>query len=61
MGTRVRAESLFENVPVRREYLRSATAEFNRISTWLAGFALAYPGIAFTLRHDGKDVWVMPR
>jgi DNA mismatch repair protein MutL len=60
VGTRVRAESLFENVPVRREYLRSANAEFNRISTWLAGFALAYPRIAFTLRHDGKDVWVMP-
>jgi DNA mismatch repair protein MutL len=30
-GTRVRAERLFENVPVRREYLRSAAAEFGRI------------------------------
>jgi DNA mismatch repair protein MutL len=59
-GTRVCATGLFENVPVRREYLRSASAEFNRISTWLASFALAYPQIAFTLRHDGKDVWVMP-
>jgi DNA mismatch repair protein MutL len=60
VGTRVRVENLFENVPVRREYLRSPQAEFNRISSWLASFALAYPGITFTLRHDGKDVWVMP-
>jgi DNA mismatch repair protein MutL len=60
VGTSVRVVSLFENVPVRREYLRSASAEFNRISAWLASFALAYPQITFALRHDGKEVWVMP-
>ncbi|MEO6835554.1 MAG: DNA mismatch repair endonuclease MutL [Candidatus Tumulicola sp.] len=61
VGTRARVEALFENVPVRREYLRSANAEFNRISSWLAGFAIAYPNVTFTLRHDGKDVWVLPK
>lgn len=59
-GTRVRAEGLFEAVPARREYLRSPTVEFGRISGWLSAFALAYPRVAFTLRHDGRDVWVMP-
>ncbi len=59
-GTRVLARALFENVPVRREYLRSASAEFNRISSWLSSFALAYPSVGFALRHDGKDVWTMP-
>jgi DNA mismatch repair protein MutL len=59
-GTTVRARNLFENVPVRREYLRSASAEFNRISGWLSTFALAYPGVTFSLHHDGKEVWVMP-
>jgi DNA mismatch repair protein MutL len=59
-GTRVRVAGLFENVPVRREYLRAPSAEFNRISSWLSSFALAYPQITFTLRHDGKDVWAMP-
>lgn len=59
-GTRVRVEALFESVPVRREYLRSPQSEFNRISSWLSSFALAYPGITFTLRHDGRDVWIMP-
>lgn len=60
-GTRVRVENLFGNVPVRREYLRSAQTEFNRISSWLSSFALAYPKVTFALRHDGKDVWTMPQ
>ena len=55
VGTCVRVRALFENVPVRREYLRSAGAEFNRISSWLSSFALAYPQRRFTLRHDGKE------
>jgi DNA mismatch repair protein MutL len=59
-GTRVAVTDLFANVPVRREYLKSPAAEFTRISTWLSTFALAYPQVTFTLRHDGKDVWVMP-
>jgi DNA mismatch repair protein MutL len=60
VGTLVRAVGLFANVPVRREYLRSTAAEFNRISAWLSSFALAYPLRTFALRHDGKEVWVMP-
>lgn len=61
VGTSVRVRALFDSVPVRREYLRSAQSEFNRISSWLASFALGYPEIAFSLRHDGKDVWAMPQ
>ena len=60
LGTSVAVTQLFENVPARREFMRSASAEFNRISSWLSTFALAYPRVAFSLRHDGKDVWTMP-
>jgi DNA mismatch repair protein MutL len=60
IGTTVRVRDLFSNVPVRREYMRSPSVEFNRISGWLSTFALCYPGITFALAHDGKDVWVMP-
>jgi DNA mismatch repair protein MutL len=60
VGTRVRAEAVFDDVPVRREYLKSPTAEFNRISTWLTQFALAYPRVTFVLRHDDRDAWIMP-
>src|ERR1700681_395190 len=35
-GTRVVVRELFGNVPVRREYLRSPSAEVARISSWLA-------------------------
>jgi DNA mismatch repair protein MutL len=59
-GTRVRVERLFANVPVRREYLRSAQTEFARISSWLSMFSLAYPKVAFELRNDDKTVWNMP-
>ena len=60
VGTAVRARDLFANVPVRREYLRAPGTEFNRVSDWLATFSLAYPEIAFALRHDGKTAWVLP-
>jgi DNA mismatch repair protein MutL len=59
-GTRVAVESLFENVPVRRDYLRSPAAEFARISTFLATLALGYPEVAFSLVHDGRSVWIFP-
>ena len=60
IGTRVRVEELFGNVPVRREYLKSPGAEFARVNAWLSTFTLAYPQIAFTLRHDGEQQWSMP-
>jgi DNA mismatch repair protein MutL len=59
-GTRVIVTELFANLPVRREYMKGASAEFTRISSWLSTFALAYPQVTFTLRHDGKEVWVLP-
>jgi DNA mismatch repair protein MutL len=57
LGTRVIATRLFENVPARREYLRSPSAEFTRISQWLATMALAYPAVGFTLEHDGRQIF----
>jgi DNA mismatch repair protein MutL len=59
-GTRVVVRELFGNVPVRREYLRSPSAEFARISSWLATLALAYPQVGFTLEHDGKPAFAFP-
>jgi DNA mismatch repair protein MutL len=57
-GTRVIVRELFGNVPVRREYLRSPSAESARITSWLATLALAYPHVGFTLEHDGKPAFV---
>ncbi|HEY0798905.1 MAG TPA: DNA mismatch repair endonuclease MutL [Candidatus Baltobacteraceae bacterium] len=60
VGTRVSVRDLFANVPVRREFLRSASAEFARISTFLSMLSLRYPEVAFSLRHDGRDAWNFP-
>ncbi|MGP6157841.1 MAG: DNA mismatch repair endonuclease MutL [Vulcanimicrobiaceae bacterium] len=59
-GTRVVVRDLFANVPVRREYLRSPSVEFARISTFLATLALGYPQVTFSLAHDGRALWVFP-
>ncbi|MBC5800969.1 MAG: DNA mismatch repair endonuclease MutL [Candidatus Eremiobacteraeota bacterium] len=59
-GTRVRVEALFANVPVRRDYLRSPTAEFARISSFLAMLGLGYPSVAFNLTHDGRTAFTFP-
>jgi DNA mismatch repair protein MutL len=59
-GTRALVRELFANVPVRREYLRSPSAEFARIASWLSTLALAYPLVGFTLEHDGKTTFAFP-
>ena len=59
-GTRIVVRDLFGNVPVRREYVRGPSAEFARISTFLATLALAYPDVTFSLAHDGRPTFVFP-
>ena len=59
-GTRVIVRDLFANVPVRREYLRSPSAEFARISSALAMLTLGYPRVTFSLSHDTRPAWVFP-
>ena len=59
-GTRVVVRDLFANVPVRREYVRAPSAEFARISTFLATLALGYPAVSFSLAHDGRATFVFP-
>jgi len=52
-GTTVVVEDLFATRPARRESLAGPTAEFARISALVADYALANPGVAFALDHDG--------
>ena len=59
-GTRVVVRDLFGNVPVRREYVRTPSAEFGRISTFVATLALGYPAVTFSLSHDGRAAFVFP-
>jgi len=59
-GTTVSVRDLFARVPVRRQFLKSARAEFARISDFLSRVSLAWPQVSFRLTHDGRDVWSLP-
>lgn len=53
-GTRVRVDGLFERVPARRKFLRSARAEYAACLDVVSRLAMARPDIAFSVVHDGR-------
>ena len=53
-GTRVRVEGLFERVPARRKFLRTARAEYGASLDIVRRLAMARPDIAFSVEHDGR-------
>ncbi len=59
-GTRVTVRDLFAATPVRRDFLGSDKAEFARVSAFLSRMALGWPKVAFSLRHQGRDIWSLP-
>jgi DNA mismatch repair protein MutL len=59
-GTTISVKNLFYNTPARRNFLRADTTEFNHILKELKRFFLAYPGIHFTLIHNGEELFNLP-
>ncbi|WP_418281018.1 DNA mismatch repair endonuclease MutL [Halorubrum sp. DTA98] len=59
-GTTVVVRDLFATRPARREALAGTGSEFARISRLVADYALANPGVAFTLDHDGSTTLSTP-
>ncbi|WP_096394987.1 DNA mismatch repair endonuclease MutL [Halorubrum trapanicum] len=59
-GTTVVVEDIFATRPARRESLAGADAEFARISSLVADYALANPSVAFSLDHDGSATLSTP-
>ncbi|WP_454782759.1 DNA mismatch repair endonuclease MutL [Legionella sp. WA2022007384] len=60
VGTTVDVVDLFFNAPVRKRFLKSEKLEFQAIETTVKRFALSAPGIALTLKHNGKQVLALP-
>jgi DNA mismatch repair protein MutL len=53
-GTRVLVEGLFEKVPARRKFLRSARSEYAACIDVVKRLAMARPDISFSVEHDGR-------
>lgn len=50
-GTTVTVESLFYNVPARRQFLKRAPTELRHATAVVQGYALARPDVTFVLGH----------
>jgi DNA mismatch repair protein MutL len=59
-GTTITVRELFENVPARRKFLKSADAEFRSIVTVVSSYALPLPSRAFRVEHNGRTVVDLP-
>jgi DNA mismatch repair protein MutL len=59
-GTTITVRELFENVPARRKFLKSADAEYRSIVTIVSSYALPLPSRAFRVEHNGRTVVDLP-
>ena len=60
VGTRVDVEHLFAAVPARRKFLKTDRTEGAHITQCVRLYALACPGVAFTLVEDGHVTFRSP-
>lgn len=56
VGSVVRVEELFFNVPARLKFLKSDVTERNQINQLVTRYALAYPHVSFLLIQDEREV-----
>ena len=60
LGTTLDIRDLFYNTPARRKFLRTQRTEYVRIEEVVKRTALAHPGVAFVLSHNGKVIHRLP-
>ncbi len=58
-GTNIAVRNIFYNIPARRKFLKSDNVEFRHIVEEFVRVALTRPDIAFTMSHNGKDIYVL--
>ena len=56
-GTSIAMKNLFFNVPARRNFLKSNTAELRNIMDEFIRVAMAFPDIFFSLQSNGQEVF----
>ena len=57
MGTSIAMKNLFYNVPARRNFLKSNTAEMRHIVDEFIRVALAFPSVFFSLVNNGQQLF----
>ncbi len=60
-GTAIAVKNLFFNIPARRKFLKSIQVEMRHVNDEFFRLALAHPGIAFSLIHNGNTVYQLPK
>ena len=59
-GTSLAVKNLYFNVPARRNFLKSDPVETRHIIDEFQRVALTHPDIAFTMHHNGNEVFNLP-
>lgn len=59
-GTAISVKHLFFNIPARRNFLKSNTVETRHIMDEFHRVALTHPNIAFSMYHNGSEVFHLP-
>jgi DNA mismatch repair protein MutL len=59
-GTIVTVEDLFRHVPARLKFLKNPPTESGHITDLVNAYALAYPGLRFSLENDERLVFQSP-
>ncbi len=60
-GTVIEMRDLYYNTPARRKFLKSEATEFAHCAEALKRVALAHPGVAFSLSHNGRVSLHLPK
>ena len=55
-GTSITVKNLFDNLPARKKFLKSASTEFQHIKNVVVNLALGFPNIQFQLFHNTKKI-----
>ncbi|ATC65597.1 DNA mismatch repair protein MutL [Nibricoccus aquaticus] len=61
VGTRIEVTHLFNSVPARRKFLKTDATEAAHIIQGVRLYALAFPGVAFSLIEDGRVIFKSPQ
>lgn len=59
-GSSISIKNLFYNTPARRNFLKSNPAEMRHVIDEFQRVAMAKPHIAFSLHHDGVEIYRLP-